>query len=167
MKSSLCRILVIPVIAMAASCARQHPETILASVDDALSFNDYRAAQSLCDNLTEIAHNDSMALLPSHYCRLAIDYMILAEHQSASTASADDNISVASSMFNTAIRISADSVQAFLEEIAPEENGHAAILIQLAEAAEAREMLFDEFEESDSTAIASDHDHHDHEHEIQ
>lgn len=167
MKSSLCRFLVIPVIALAASCGRQNPDAILASADDALSISDYRAAQSLCDNLTEIAHNDSTALLPSHYCRLAINYMILAEHQSASTASADDNISVASTMFTTAIRVSPDSVQAFLEEIAPEENGHAALLIQLAEAAEAREMLFNEFEEPDSTAIASDHDLHDHEHEIQ
>ena len=79
---------------------------------------------------------------------------------------ADDNISVASMMFNTAIRVSPDSVQAFLEEIAPEENGHAALLIQLAEAAEAREMLFYEFEGTDSTTVATDHEHHDHDHEI-
>ncbi|MBD5198583.1 MAG: hypothetical protein HDS86_05445 [Bacteroidales bacterium] len=166
MKSSFCRILVIPIVALTASCVRQNPGAILASADDALSINDYRAAQSLCDNLTEIVSKDSTALLPSHYCRLAINYMILAEHQSASTASADDNISVASMMFNTAIRVSPDSVQAFLEEIAPEENGHAALLIQLAEAAEAREMLFYEFEGTDSTTVATDHEHHDHDHEI-
>lgn len=150
-------------MAFATSCAKQQPAAILASADDALSITDYRTAQSLLDNLADIARADSTALLPSQYCRLALDYMILTEHQSESTSSTDDNVTIASAMFNAAISISPDSVQAFLDELPPEESGHAALLVHLSEAAEARDMILGEFEEPDSITDNT----HDHEHEIQ
>ena len=162
MKITICRVLLAALSLAAAACAGQNPEAILTSADDALSVGDYRSAQSLCDNLSEISRNDSLAMRSKQYCRLAIIYMTLAEHQSESDKSADDNIAAASAMFNCAINISADSVQEFLHSLPPEESGHAELLLQLSEAAQARDKIYMEIQENDSIQSPD----HSHSHEI-
>lgn len=158
MKITICRVLLAALSLAAAACAKQNPEAILSSADDALSVRDYRSAQSLCDNLSEISRNDSLAMGSKQYCRLAIIYMTLAEYQPASEKSADDNIAAASAMFNCAINMSVDSVQEFLHSLPPEESGHAELLLQLSEAALARDKANGEIEENDSIR-SSDHGH--------
>jgi len=86
--------------------------------------------------------------------------LTLAEHQSAATATAEDNIAAASAMFINALRISPDSVQKFLNGLAPEDIGHAELLLHLSEAAEARNII-QQFEEPDSIPNSS----HNHGHE--
>ncbi|MCX4258686.1 MAG: hypothetical protein OSJ34_03070 [Muribaculaceae bacterium] len=161
MKKTFCRVILLSVLAVAmAACGRQNPDALLASADDAISISDYRSAQNLCDNLSDIVRTDTLSLQPSQYCRLAFIYMTLAEHQSAATATAEDNIAAASAMFINALRISPDSVQKFLNGLAPEDIGHAELLLHLSEAAEARNII-QQFEEPDSIPNSS----HNHGHE--
>lgn len=161
MKKTFCRTLILSIISTAAiACSRQTPAATLASADEALSINDYLSAQSLCDNLADLVRNDSLALAPTQYCRLAMIYMTLAGHPSGTSVSADDNVNTATSLFNNALAMSADSVRYFLDGLAPEESGLAELLLQLSEATEMRRMTPGENEPTDSTDI-TDHAHYD------
>ncbi len=161
MKKTFWRTLTLSLLSIAAiACSRQTPAATLASADEALGINDYLLAQSLCDNLADLARNDSLALAPTQYCRLAMIYMTLAGHQSDTSVPADDNVNTATSLFNHALAVSADSVRHFLNGLAPEESGLAELLLQLSEATEMRRMTHGEEAEADSTDI-TDHAHYD------
>lgn len=161
MKKTFWRTLTLSLLSIAAiACSRQTPAATLASADEALGINDYLLAQSLCDNLADLARNDSLALVPTQYCRLAMIYMTLAGHQSDTSVPADDNVNTATLLFNHALAVSADSVRYFLNGLAPEESGLAELLLQLSEATEMRRMTHGEEAEADSTDI-TDHAHYD------
>lgn len=162
MKKTFCRTLILSLLSIAAiACSRQSPAATLASADEALSVSDYLSAQSLCDNLADITRTDSLALAPTQYCRLAMIYMTLAGHPSETSVSPDDNVEAATSLFNHALAMSADSVRHFLDALAPEESGIAELLLQLSEATEMRRTMHGGIEQlADSTDI-DEHAHYD------
>lgn len=141
------------------ACSSQNPEAMLSSAVNALEVSDFKLAQSLSDKVSDIARNDSLALSSSQYCRLALIYMTLAEQRDFNGSSPDDNIAAATAMFKNALNIAPDSVIHFIREISHEESRHAELLLRLSDTTEIDNIIYDEYEETDSIATDNNHNH--------